>query len=160
MIKNQRGNSLLEIIVAIAIVLIAFSATMSFVLQIKKDTQRLLTSRSHSIQLQKVVQLLLADPKLFKVNFNATEPARCEALKTANLPLGWNDNSIDEVADCVGCQGRLGYIIQPFPLATIRGVYLVTIHITHPKLTKESITICGGETLTGVEQIQMIVSLR
>jgi prepilin-type N-terminal cleavage/methylation domain-containing protein len=160
MIKNQRGNSLIEIIVAIAIVLIAFTATMSFVLNIKKDTQKLLTSRSRSIQLQKIVQLLIADPKLFKVNFNISEAARCAALKTEDLPLGWNDNSINEVDKCVGCQGRLGYVIQPFPLATIRGVYLVTIHLTHPKLTKESIAICNGETLAGVQEIQMIVSLR
>lgn len=160
MIKNQRGNSLIEILIACAIVLIAFTSTMAFVLSIKKDTQKLLTSRSRSVQLQKIVQLLLADPKLFKVNFNPTEAATCAALKTADLPLGWNDNSINEVADCKGCQGRLGFVIQPFPLQTIRGVYLVTIHVTHPTITKGSMTICNGETLTGVEQLQMIVSLR
>lgn len=160
MILNKKGSSILEMLAAVVIVVIAFTATMSFVLSVKKNTQTLLSSRSRSIQLQKIAQLILADPKLFKVNFNPSEAAACEDLATSNLPLAWDDNKIDDIANCEGCLGRLGFVIQPFPVQSIRGVYLVTIRVAHPKLTTNASASCNGEIIEGVEQLQMIVSLR
>lgn len=160
MISNKRGSTLIEVIVAAVIVVIAFVSTMTFVLNVKKNTQTLLSSRSRSLQLQKIAQLILADPKLFKVNFNSSEAAACEDLKKENLPLAWDDNKIDDIANCVGCLGRMGYVIQPFPVQTVRGVYLVTIRVSHPKLTENSYASCNGELIKGAEQLQMIVSLR
>jgi hypothetical protein len=103
--------------------------------------------------------MILADPKLFKVNFNPDEKAACDALQ-ADLPLAWDNNSIYDLADCPECKGRLGYVIQPYPIQSIRGVYLVTIRVSHPKLTENSVAICNGVATQGSEQLQLIVSLR
>lgn len=160
MLKQQNGNSIIEILAASAIVIFALTASTSYILQLKTRTQRLLSSRSQSIQIEKAVQLILSDPKLLKVNFDSSEAATCEALNNSDLPLAWDNNNTYTLADCPGCKGRLGYVIQPFPLQSIRGVYLVTIRLTHPQLTAGLSTTCNGVTISGTEQLQMIVSLR
>lgn len=159
-IQQQKGNSMIEILIASAIVIIVFSSTLTYVVHIKKNTQQVISSRSRSVQIQKIVQMIMSDPKLFKVNFDASEVATCTALKNEDLPLAWDDHNIYELADCPGCKGRLGYVIQPFPLQSIRGVYVVTIRITHPKLTTNFSTVCNNEKIPDTEQIQMIVSLK
>ncbi len=160
MIRNRRGSSFVELLISGAIVLAAFVGTMSFVVNVKNKTQLMLSKRSRSVQLQKVAQMILADPKLFKVNFDPSETATCQALETDSLALGWDDTRIANVEDCIGCKGRLGYVIQPFPLLSVRGVYIVTIRVTHPKITAGSIAMCNGIAIQGAEQLQMIVSLR
>lgn len=159
-INNQLGNSIVEVLVAISVALIALTACTGYVLQIKNKSQRLLSLRSQSTQTQKIVQLILSDPKLFKVNFDPSEAAKCAALGDLDLPLVWDNTNTYAAADCPGCKGRLGYVIQPFPLLSIRGVYLVTIRMSHPVLTAQSSTVCNSVTIPGSKDLQMIVSLR
>lgn len=160
MIRQRRGNSIIELLVAMAIVVIAFTAMTGYVIGLKKQTQKILLSRSRSTQLQKVVQMIMTDPKLFKVNFDRSEKATCAALENSTLPLGWDGNSLADIVQCPGCLGRMGYVIQPFPLAAVRGVYLVTIRMTHPTQTLGVTTFCNGVAINNTDQIQMIVSLR
>ncbi len=158
--NNQKGMSLVELLLASTIVLVSFGATFSFVLGVKKKTENLLNSRSRSVQIQKLAQNILADPKLFRVNFDPSEAEACRALADGDLPLVWDNINVYDKEDCPGCQGKLGFVVQPFPLPSIRGVYLVTIRVSHPTLTKDSSAVCNGVTVTGVEQLQMIVGLR
>lgn len=159
-IKNQNGNSIVEVLVASVILLTAFLGMLSYVVGLKNSTQKMLTSRSRMVQIQKVVDLILSDPKLFKVNFDITEAATCAALENSSLPMAWDDKGIYEISDCPGCRGRMGYVIQPFPLQSARGVYMVTIRVTHPTLTMGKVANCNSAVIENTEQMQMIVSLR
>ena len=160
MIRNRRGNTLVELLVASVIVIIAITALTGYVVNLKKHTQRIFTSRSRSVQIQKVVQMLLADPKLFKVNFDASLSSTCTVLDNATLPLAWDNNNVADLKNCKGCPGRLGYTIQPFPDSSRRGIYVVTIRITHPTLTLGKSVTCGATEIKNSDQIQMIVGLR
>lgn len=157
---NQKGMTLVEVLVAAAIVVIAFVGVTSFVLAVKGKTHSLLISRSSSIQTQRLVQMLMSDPKLFRVNFDPSESSTCEVLRTSELPLAWDSENIYAVDECPTCAGRIGYTIQPFPIPIFRGLYVVTFRIGHPEITKGMSVMCDGAAIPDVSEIQMIVSLR
>lgn len=157
---NQVGSSLIEVMVAIGLLGIVMSSTSYMVLHLKKRAQTVLIKRSGAIQFQNLANSILSDPKLFKVNFDPSEAAMCQTLGATNLPLRWDKSTIYDAVDCGSCQGKLGYVIQPFPLNTMRGVYLVTFRVYHPEETALSTAVCNGVTIPGVRQYQMIVGLK
>lgn len=157
--SNQRGASLIEVIVAFGILAIVTSSTSFMVLQLKKRVQQVITKRSSSIQFENLANAILANPKLFKVNFDPSEAAMCASLATA-LPLAWDKTAVYDVANCSWCKGRIGYVIQPLPISTIRGVYLATFRVYHPEDTQNSTATCNSVSIAGVRQFQMIVGLK
>lgn len=160
MTLDQSGMSLLEVLVATVIVVTVMWGANGFVLSIKDRTKGLLTSRSSSIQTQRLVQMLMADPKLFRVNFDPTTAKTCEVLRTEDLPLAWDENNVYPVAECPTCAGRIGFTMQPYPLPIFRGLFVVTFRISHPLLTQGSAVTCNGTSVPNVEELRVIVSLR
>jgi hypothetical protein len=152
--------SLIETIFASALLLVVFLAAVSFILQLRKSMVKVSNLRVQAVEFQKLATQISSDPKLFKINFDPSETSMCAALDSSKLPLAWNQDKVLPVADCSACPGRVGYVIQPFPISTVRGVYLVTFRFTHTELTKGETFKCDGADVLDAHQFQMIVSLK
>lgn len=157
---NQSGVSIIEVLFASAALMIVFLAALSFANDIKKRSVLISSKRSYVGEYEKIANLIVSDPKLFKISFDPSEKSKCELLDQANLPIAWDHKNVYEVADCPDCPGRVGYIIQPYDTPTFRGVYKVTFRMTHTTLTKGQTAVCDGAEIPDSQQIELIVGLR
>ncbi len=157
---NNSGMSIIEVLLASAAVLIVFLAAMSFALDIKKKSTLISSKRSYSKEYEKIANLIISDPKLFKISFDPSEKTKCILLDQAKLPIAWDHKNIYELQDCPGCPGRVGFVIQPYDVPTFRGVYKVTFRMSHTTLTKGQTALCDGVQIPDAQQIELIVGLR
>ncbi|MBX7232179.1 MAG: type II secretion system GspH family protein [Bdellovibrionales bacterium] len=158
--KARSGMTMIELVVAIGLLTLVLSGSSILVLQSKRVVQSVTIKRSSSLQLNSLASSILSNPKLFKVHFDSRESYACSELATARLPLAWDKNTVYNLADCDWCKGRIGYVIQPFPIPTLRGVYLATFRVYHPEETAQSSATCDSVVIPGVEQFQMIIGLK
>ena len=159
-IKNQSGMTLVEVLFSTVALSIVFLAAIEFAANIRKQTVAASSQRSYFNEYQKIANLVMSDPKLFKITFNPTEAKRCSLLKSGQLPLAWDSKNVYPVDDCTACAGRIGYVIQPYDIPTLRGVYKVTFRITHTTLTKGKKVTCDGQIIEDSDQFETIVGLR
>lgn len=127
-IRHIRGMSLVETMIAASLLSITALAIGSAVVSVRKLNQ---TSRFRG-QMQSVslgyLQEFSNNGAQYMVNFNDTNslidvggvfPA------SASLPLAYSDEWFGNAADCEGCPGRMGYVVQP--LYGYRGLFRATI---------------------------------
>ncbi len=157
---NQSGMSIVEVLFASFALMIVFLAAMSFAVDIKKRTINISSKRSYVSEYEKIANLIISDPKLFKVSFDPSETTRCNLLDVAKLPIAWDQKDVYELEDCPNCPGRIGYVIQPYDIPTLRGVYKVTFRLTHTTLTQGLSAECNGAIIPNAQQIELIVGLR
>lgn len=141
--KNpQAGTSLVEMMVAVAIMSIIF-VSMMFMVQFAMDEKRRVMSKTIQEKiLQSVAADLRADSSIYQKNFSPANIDNATILSDENLPYRWNDHvevMCDSTADpqcCTACPGRMGYVIRP--ISGWPGMYMATV-----RLSSESIT--GGQ---------------
>ena len=159
-INNQSGMTIVEVLLASVALFIVFFAAIEFAVAIKKRTNTVTSQRSYVNEYEKIANLVMADPKLFKISFDPTEKKKCELLEQSKLPIAWDQKNIYDVADCQNCPGRIGFVIQPYDIPTLRGVYKVTFRLTHTTFTQGQTAQCDGQTIQDAQQLEMIVGLR
>ncbi len=157
---NQVGVSIIEVLFASAGLMIVFLAALSFANDIKKRSVLISGKRSYVSEYEKIANLIISDPKLFKISFDPSEKSKCALLDQAKLPIAWDHKNVYEIEDCPDCPGRIGYVIQPYNIPTFRGVYKVTFRMSHTTLTKGQTAICDGTEIPDAQQIELIVGLR
>lgn len=110
-----------------------FSGGTSFLSSRNKNLEELMIMERHvntlsdNIQSNIDVYQITYDPKEFNANADPVKLAKY-------LPLAWDLKILTDVKNCLSCPGRMGYIIVP--LDGYRGLYKLTIRVTHPKLPK------------------------
>ena len=138
MIKSQKGFSLLEVMIAMAL-LIGVSAA---VLQ-GFDSLNFLKERSEqgsSIEsiLSSQLDEIRANIANEKIDFKAEDFLNLTDLDDVkdSLIMRWNNNGVFQAADCPHCKGRIGYVIEPYKIGSLlfRGLLSVTIRVTHDEL--------------------------
>lgn len=159
MVKSELGMSLIEVMISSAIVVVALTGMTQIFLSVREQTVKLTKERGKSIEIRNVVASLFANTSHYKINFDPDPDAPCKELDKG-LPLAWDGTTLTDVADCKpNCpQGRVGFVMQPFPNKGLRGVYLVTLRISHPVETHGSSGFCLGSINS--QELQFLMSLK
>ena len=138
--NNEKGFSLLEVIVAMAIVMGTSFAVM-------KGFDSLNVLKSISNEKSSIESILMSQLDEIrsnivneKIDFKADAFLSLNTFETVNtsLVMRWNQNGIYKASDCTQCKGRIGYVIEPYKVGTLvfRGLFLVTIRVTHSEIFK------------------------
>ena len=132
--KNQKGFSLVEVLVASGVMgalIYVFGSGSAFLSSKNKNLEELMLMERHvnslyeNIQSNIDVYQITYDPTNFNNNADPTKIAKY-------LPIAWDMKKLTTVSSCKSCPGRMGFIIVP--LQGYRGLYKLTIRVTHPKI--------------------------
>lgn len=129
---GRQGNTLLEVAIALAILSVVILGTIQGLTQIRSIFGNIVAARIEEQEVNNVIENLRNNIALYQVTFDSSTETLNEVLDPGRLPYAWNNAGIFPREACPVCQGHLGYVIRPYPM--MRGVYLVTVRLTHPRL--------------------------
>ena len=145
--KNNNGFSFIEILVALSILgafIFYFTGGNSDLLKRNKNLEELMIMERHVNSLYENIQSnidiyqITYNPKDFN---NNADPTKIKKY----LPIAWDMNNLTTVSDCSECPGRMGFVIVP--LEGYRGLYKLTIRVTHPNISvfKDYLFLINGK---------------
>lgn len=130
----NKGFSFVELMVAVSIfgtfVVIYIGITKNFYLNNKNVLETTVVNN----YVNGIYNNIQSNIELYQVSYDSTSfinMTSAAALKQ-NLPLAWDSQKLSSVSSCPACPGRMGFIIAPIP--SYRGLYKLTIRVTHPKI--------------------------
>ena len=135
-LKNNRGVSLIEVVISMGIVGVA----VTLYIGANRSTSDLASRAETQTVLQKnivnYVESISSDVGFYQVNYNNQEdfdnindPDQLMDI----LPIAWNKNIIASVEECPTCRGRMGYSISPLE-GQYRGLFTLRFKVLHPDL--------------------------
>ena len=132
MMKNQKGFTVIEILVALVVGSITVYATTSYLTFMAGLNERMKLRRVTGNTVHSYAESMRFNMSLYQVNFDNTVSREESLMDAANLPLGISKNNVVPRSECakVGCQAHLGYIISPSIF--IRNLYELKFRITSP----------------------------
>ena len=138
MIKNQKGYTLIEILIAAAIGSISVYALSSFLVGLNKMNAELRLKRVTGNTIQSLAESIRFNTSLFQVTFDNSGAAEQKLLAPASLPLGiTTDGTMVQRSDCslYGCRAYAGYVIIPHEF--IRNLYQVRFLVVNSSNVSE-----------------------
>ncbi len=152
---SAKGVTLMEAIVASAVLVTMALALSSLFLQEQKGLKQLSGTSSKESIIQNFIFDMIESIAHQQINYRDSQEVNEEGKKFTdirldpkNLQFVWDEGRIARPQDCPACKGRLGFIIQP--LTGFRGLYLVTLRVTHP-------TLISNKDGLGFADYQMVV---
>lgn len=140
-ILNSSGMSLMEIMIGIGLFGVMTWAFIGGSSYITKQTSNVRSDVSQSRILDSLLMSVRGHAGVYKVNFDPRDFIEAigeeELQNPLRLPLAWNDKVITTIENCPKCAGRLGFIVSPVP--SYRGMYKLTIRMTHPSIKKQGL---------------------
>ena len=139
-LNSQSGTSLIEMMIAVAIMSIIFTSMMFMVSFAMDERKRVVSKTIQEKILQSVSADLRSDSSIYQKNFVSAVTDNNTVLADANLPFRWNDLT-EMMCDatvvtvppcCPGCPGRMGYTIRP--INGWPGMYMATVRLSNPSL--------------------------
>jgi len=124
--KNQKGYTIVEVLVAMLIGSFVVYTMASFLVGLNKLHSQLRLRRVSSSTMQSLAENIRFNTSLFQVTFNNGGSAEAQLLDPANLGLGVSkEGSVIPRTDCatMGCTAYVGYVILPHEV--IRNLYQV-----------------------------------
>ncbi len=128
-LMNHRGATVVELIVSSVIVFVGMAAFTSFYINSLKLTKNIQLSGTSNKVVSRILENIRNVTHQSQINFDYSQSAS-KYLDVSSLPMAWDSGSVGTPAKCPECKGRYGYTIQPYE--NYRGLYLVTIRMTHP----------------------------
>ncbi len=128
-LKNQKGMSIIEVLLGLAMITLVGSFFISGILNMKKIATDSGTKNSLYKQINDVIENIRPNVRMYQVNYTTTDKEREEALQVSKLPMAWGNGMMSTAAECSGCPGRYGYVIQAYP--GFKGLYIVTLRMAH-----------------------------
>lgn len=126
---NQKGFSLVETLVAVALVaLVGFSLVVG-IHHFRTIVSNAQLSQTIDRQIMDVVENIRPNINLYQIDYTLSEAERMATLNPDRLPMAWDIGILARARDCDYCAGRYGYVIQPYPVYP--GLYLLTVRLTH-----------------------------
>jgi prepilin-type N-terminal cleavage/methylation domain-containing protein len=132
---KQRGFTLVEIMLAVAVLVVGAYLTAEGVNQMDsaaKDT-RLLSSTERTINA--IADNIRTSLGSYQITYDASVATKNKMLDVAKLPMAWGPGLIVSVTTCTATKscpiGRYGFLITPMP--NYRGLYSVTLRMTTPE---------------------------
>lgn len=153
-ILNRKGTTIIEAIIAAAILTIAV-LSMMYMVGYAFNEQRSLTNMSTQERIFQIISTdLRGDPSIYQKDFTPTSIPTRTILADDRLPIMFNDKTVCDNTDpkfaqatptagtpvrcCPACQGRMGYTIRP--ILGNPGIYMASVRVVHPDIS-------GGEAL-------------
>ncbi len=130
MIFNQKGVTIIESLVALALLTIIMLISYSSIQQVKKISAQVSTAESSEKQVLQIIENVRSNMNTFKANYEYYTDEKAEELLAENkLAMAWDKNILTTVDKCLDCKGRYGYVLQPYE--KYRGLFVLTLKITH-----------------------------
>ena len=131
--KNEKGNVLIDSLVAIGIIAIVAYTSISGITQIERLMASIDTKQVLGSEVNELIESIRNNLESYKLDYrfvpDGTSVYANTTLDTTNLPMAWDAGFQAPVAQCATCRGRYGFVIQPYE--KFRGLFLVTIAVTH-----------------------------
>ena len=127
MSQRQSGYSLVEILVALAIIVVVGSIFSAGFLNYHNMQLKSKTSSTVMRHVNNLVENIRPNLQLYQINFDPNIDLD-QRLQTGSLPMAWSRDYLGKAADCPQCPGRLGYILRP---STQAGLFLLTMRVTN-----------------------------
>ena len=165
--KNQKGFTILEITIALGLLVFGSLTIGKIYVDIRKQVNNAAVRFGKKLQVRNIAVSIASNLPNYQINYagQGTQSSACSYLAAgAGMPLRWNRSEVVSFSECNGnsahpCpEGQAGYIIEPFPNSSMRGLYLVTVRMYHPELTKgQTGVFCNG---ADSEEYQFVLGLR
>lgn len=128
-LKNQKGFSILESLLGLAMITLVGSFFISGAMSLKKVSADSSTKNSLYKQINDVIESIRPNVRMYQINYFTSDQERNAALALETLPMSWGNGIISTAEKCSQCPGRYGYVIQSYP--GMKGLYLVTVRLSH-----------------------------
>lgn len=138
-LKNQRGFSLIEAVVALGLFGAGIYGVFEGIDMIGSQKNKAYDKIDLEIILSSTLEEIRSNISLEKIDFQA----KSEFLDLStysdvrdSLVMRWDKNGITTAAGCGGCKGRLGYVVTPYKVGDLsfNGLYFVNVRVTHDDL--------------------------
>lgn len=135
--RNEKGFTLVENLIALAIVgVVSIGLFGGMVVMQKLATTSRMMSASDK-QISDIADSVRVALESHQIDFGRSVKSSAEqnidsinrSLDVDKLPMYWDTGMTGTKEDCPNCQGRYGFIIQPFE--QFPGLYVVTLRVTH-----------------------------
>ncbi len=162
-LKNNKGLSLVEILISSIIILVVFSALINFLVSSEQSIEEISKSSVANKNIVYIVQSILSRSKAYQFypedangfadssNLSGITEAK---KKTLFEKLAFVTNSKGEVlsvAECPSCNRRMGVSMTPLTSSSVRGlfkVWIVGIEKSYALATKEPANAEGDPSQT------------
>lgn len=129
--RNNRGFSLVEVLVAIGLLGVGIAGLTSLIISEKKSIARNIAKRNMDLYYLGLVEQIQSDMNSFQVSYFSTVTDLDNFLNPATLPLGFDGQSVHPIASCPTCPAKIGVAAMPHYI--IRSNYHVKIRIVDPR---------------------------
>jgi len=131
-LKNKKGTTLIEALVAIGLLSIALSSIAYMIAMAFKQQTKVLSISSSSAIVTRIINNVRAQPSLYQRSFE-TVTNTLDLLDEANLQIAWSDDYYGPLSGCIGCPGLAGFVLRP--IDGFQGIQLLIIRLTHSTWT-------------------------
>jgi prepilin-type N-terminal cleavage/methylation domain-containing protein len=132
--RNQKGFTLIEVMLALGILVVGIYLTVEGVNQIDNSakTSRLLSSTDRTVNA--IADNIRTSLGSYQITYG-TSITPDKLLDISKLPMAWGPGVISAVSACTATKncplGRYGFVITPMP--SFSGLYSVTLRMTNPE---------------------------
>jgi prepilin-type N-terminal cleavage/methylation domain-containing protein len=134
-LASKRGASLVEVMIASAILGIAAAYTMSSLDNISRSRKQAIGLQGRHEIVYSLVENIRDNVGMFQISYdgNTSSTGNVDVVLTEDkLSHAWSNAKVSTVEECPECPGRYGYLIQP--MDGFRGLYIVTLRMTNKEL--------------------------
>lgn len=126
---NNRGQSVIEVLVGMGLLTIIGSAFISGMVSMRKLSKGTVVISATDKQVNDIAENIKAGVENYQINFKYQD-GTSEVLKLSNLPMAWDIGKVaPKSKDTETWGGTYGYTIQPYE--AYRGLYKVTLRMTY-----------------------------
>jgi type II secretory pathway pseudopilin PulG len=126
--QNSQGYTFVEVLMAMVLLTIMTFSLVGGMVSLKGTSRDSLVLSASERQVDDVAENIKSGIENYQINFNYRE-GKGIALSLDNLPMAWDIGVLTTREECPQCAGSYGYVIQP--MEEFRGLYLVTLRMTH-----------------------------
>lgn len=130
---NNKGQSILESLIGLGLIVVVGFALISGVLALRKTTKGTVNLSATERQINDIAENIKAGVENYQVNYNYKDDIDT-LLNPKDLPMRWDIGVAVPKAQCPDCYGSFGYVIVPYE--KFRGLYKVTLRMTHKNWTE------------------------
>ncbi|QDK38087.1 hypothetical protein [Bdellovibrio sp. NC01] len=134
-IANNKGQTIVEALVGLGLLTVVGFTFTGGMISLRNSTKSAVVLSSTERQINDIAENIKAGVENYQVNFDYKTGTK-ESLNVDTLPMAWDNGIITTRAQCPKCAGTYGFVIQP--LEQYRGLYQVTMRLTHESWKKNN----------------------
>lgn len=125
---NNKGQSILESLVGLGLIVVVGFALVSGIIALRKTSKSTVNLSATERQINDIAENIKAGVENYQVNYNYKDDIDV-LLNPKDLPMRWDIGVAVPKVQCPDCYGSFGYVIVPYE--KFRGLYKVTLRMTH-----------------------------